>query len=217
MSQIKGVSGNVPDPLQAKTTPTESQANRQTANLDPQTTMIPVGPTGEMGQPVGLPLPGTPGQNQFLPDVLTGRDPSQLNAAQLLRESGGVSATDKLLGLDKQPTILGAFAPPPGNSEALRHMTPTMRRTAMRLLLSKQREKMRRLAIFLQEDDYGEDEESQRQPREESEDETALLTTKQHLRARDELQHAAGMIDLLEELLAMQDYTISQMGTFSKG
>jgi hypothetical protein len=76
---------------------------------------------------------------------------------------------------------------------------------------------MRRLAIFLQEDDYGEDEESQRQPREESEDETALLTTKQHLRARDELQHAAGMIDLLEELLAMQDYTISQMGTFSKG
>jgi hypothetical protein len=31
------------------------------------------------------------------------------------------------------------------------------------------------------------------------------------------LNRAALMLDLLQELLTMQDYTISQMGTFSKG
>lgn len=217
MSQVKGVGGNIPDPLQAKTGITESPANRQNVNTDPQTTMIPVGPSGEMGQPVGLPLPGTPGQSQFLNDVLTGRDPSQLTSAEMLRSNGGASATDRLLGLDQYPTVMGAFAAPPGNSEALRHMTPTMRRTAMRLLLSKQREKMRRLAVFLQDEEEDDDGGRRRQDEDETGDEMMLLAVKQGNRARNELQRAAGMIDLLEELLAMQDYTLSQMGTFSKG
>ncbi len=216
MAQIKGIGGNLPDASQNK--PVDTPANRQPANNDPQSTMRPVGPSGEMGQPVGLPLPGTPNQTKFLPDVLTGRDPSQLIAAEMLRENGGVSATDKLLGLDKQPTILGAFSAPPGNSEALRHMTPTMRRTAMRLLLSKQREKMRRLAVFLQ-DEADEEEEPRRhrQPDDDDAEEIQALAPQNASRARDELQHADSMINLLDELLAMQDYTLSQMGTFSKG
>ena len=215
MAEIKGPGRNIADPLQNVARSGESASNRLPANNDPQSaTMRPVGPTGEMGQPVGLPLPNVPGQTKFLPDVLTGRDPSQLTAAEMLRTNGGVSATDKLLGLDQQPTILGGFAPPPGNSEALRHMTPTMRRTAMRLLLSKQREKMRRLAVFLH-DDEDADERGQQNFDDDEMDET--LAPLHSTRARDELQRAAGMIDLLEELLAMQDYTLSQMGTFSKG
>ena len=39
----------------------------------------------------------------------------------------------------------------------------------------------------------------------------------QLVRARRELGHAVLMLSLLEELLVMQDYTVSQMGTFSKG
>jgi hypothetical protein len=35
--------------------------------------------------------------------------------------------------------------------------------------------------------------------------------------AKSELSRAGMMLDLLQELLTMQDYTISQMGTFSKG
>ena len=213
MSQVKGVGGKIPDPLQ-NVNPGDSTANRQAANTDPQSTTRPVGPPGEMGQPVGLPLPGTPDKTKFLPDVLTGRDPSQLTAAEMLRDNGGVSATDRLLGLDRHPTILGAFSAPPGNSEALRHMTPTMRRTAMRLLLSKQREKMRRLAVFLREEN---DEDEGQQQQDEDVETPFALSKHQQTRARDELQRASGMIDLLEELLAMQDYTLSQMGTFSKG
>jgi hypothetical protein len=163
-----------------------------------------------------MPPPVAPGQTQILPDVLAGRDPSQLKAAELLRDSGGVSATEKLLGLDLQPSIVGAFSAPPGNSEALRHMTPTMRRTAMRNLLHKQRERMQRLESRLQheedEDREGRDENSEYAPQRRFENEPSRLQ-----KTRLELGNALVMLALLEELLVMQDYTVSQMGTFSKG
>ena len=117
----------------------------------------PAGPPGALGQPTGVPIPATPGRGQILPDVLAGRDPSQLTAAELLRDNGGVSATEKLLGLDLQPSIIGAFLAPPGNAEALRHMSPMMRRTAMRNLLLKQRERMRKLELHLREEDEQEE------------------------------------------------------------
>ena len=170
----------------------------------------PVGQPGPLGQPTGLPAPAAPGQS-VMPDVVAGRDASQLAAAEQMRARGGASATDELLGLNRQPTIAGALAAPPGNSEALRHMTPTMRRTIMRNLLDKQRERVRRLAYLVRREGGRED--SARQ-----DDENPSAPDEEQLeRARLELGHAARMLDLLEELLAMQDYTISQMGTFSQG
>jgi hypothetical protein len=163
-----------------------------------------------------MPPPVGPGQARVLTDVLAGRDPSQLIAAELLRDTGGVSATEKLLGLDLQPSIVGAFSAPPGNSEALRHMTPTMRRTAMRNLLQKQRERMLRLESRLQRE-----EEDEREERDENR-EYALSEKLEGealplVRTRRELRRAVAMLNLLEHLLLMQDYTVSQMGTFSKG
>ena len=176
---------------------------------------VPVGPPGTLGQPTGMPPGVAPGQARVLADVLAGRDPSQLRAAELLRDTGGVSATEKLLGLDLQPSIVGAFSAPPGNSEALRHMTPTMRRTAMRNLLHKQRERMLRLDSRLRreedDDQEGRDESTGYSLSDEFEGERQLART------RRELGRAVVMLNLLEELLVMQDYTVSQMGTFSKG
>jgi hypothetical protein len=184
----------------------------------------PVGPPGEHGQPQGLPAPAVPGQAppSLLPDILAGRDPSQLVAAERMRQTGAVSATDAFLGLDKQPPIIGAFAPPPGNSEALRHMTPTMRRAILRALLAKQRERSRRLALLLRR------ERGEEQMPDDSGNghggfahllfhEDTQPDEAQRARARDELSRAAWMLDLLDELLVMQDYTLSQMGTFSQG
>ncbi len=45
----------------------------------------------------------------------------------------------------------------------------------------------------------------------------SALDENQRTRARAELSRAASMLDLLDDLLAMQDYTLSQMGTFSQG
>jgi hypothetical protein len=162
-----------------------------------------------------MPAPVAPGQAGVLSDVLAGQDPTQLKAAELLRANGGVSATEKLLGLNLQPPIAGAFFPPPGNSEALRHMTNSMRRTAMRNLLRKQRERMLRLEQKLQRDeDESEQADDDNHYLQQGHSE-ALLSRREH--ARRELGRAGMMLGLLEELLAMQDYTISQMGTFSKG
>ena len=177
---------------------------------------VPTGPPGPLGQPTGIPPPVVPGQPRILPDVLAGRDPSQLKAAEILRDAGGVSATEKLLGLDRQPSIVGAFSAPPGNSEALRHMTPTMRRTAMRNLLQKQRERMHRLEWRLKRE-----EDEDRGDREDNNeyvfDDRSATGPSQLVRARRELGHTLLMLTLLEDLLVMQDYTVSQMGTFSKG
>jgi hypothetical protein len=185
----------------------------------------PVGQPGPLGQPTGLPAaPLAPGQ-KVLPDVLAGRDPSQLAAAEQLRARGGASAVDELLGLNQRPTLMGALAPPPGNSEALRHMTPTMRRTVMRNLLDRQRGRLRGLAQLLRrERDEGDerggrrgDDAEQSFADELAEPARAALGEEQAERARLELGSAAQMLDLLSELLAMQDYAISQMGTFSQG
>jgi hypothetical protein len=163
-----------------------------------------------------MPSPVVPGQSAILPDVLAGRDATQLRAAELLRDSGGVSATEKLLGLDRQPSIVGAFSAPPGNSEALRHMTPTMRRTVMRNLLQKQRERMLRLESRLKREE--EDDRGERDDDEESRADNKLANKPDRLlTARGELGRTVRMLALLEHLLTMQDYTISQMGTFSKG
>jgi hypothetical protein len=172
----------------------------------------PTGPLGELGQPTGMPAPSLPSNAKVLSDVLAGQDPSQLRAAELLRENGGISATEKLLGLDQQPSIAGAFLAPPGNTEALRHMSVTMRRTAMRNLLRKQQERMLRLQARLQRE---RDEESERE--DDNDSEIQLLSLRQSEKARRELDQAGAMLNLLEQLLTMQDYTISQMGTFSKG
>lgn len=181
---------------------------------------------------------GQPGDAQQLPDserllqtqrtttdALSGRDSSQTEAARHLTSLGGVSATDKLLGLDLRPTMTGALAPPPGNSEFLRHVTPQMRRTIMRKMLNKQREKMRRLARYLRDrrDDAesGNDDEdresfleviAERMQLEEYNSDKTQIT-----RATGELDKTARMLDVLDELLAMQDYTISQIGTFTQG
>lgn len=180
-----------------------------------------VGQPGVLGQPTGIPVPG---QGQSLPDVLAGRDASQMVAAERMREAGGASATEKLLGLNQQPSVIGAFAAPPGNSEALRHMTPAMRRALMRGLLDKQRDSLRRLAPLLRRqpkrDGDADDDASREDPRGSFADElfdAPQLDEAQLERARNELRSAALMLDLLDELLVMQDYAISQMGTFSQG
>ncbi|HEX8738371.1 MAG TPA: hypothetical protein VF721_23770 [Pyrinomonadaceae bacterium] len=187
-------------------------------------TEFPVGqPTGTQA-PVDTPnLP--PGQ-KILPDAVTGRDETQLEAARQLTTLGGASATDRLLGLDLRPTMTGALSAPPGNSEFLRHLSPQMRRTIMRKMLNKQRERMRRLARFLRErhdesanggsgsnNDGDEDRESFL----EVISEPMELDRTQITRATGELDKAARMLDILDEMLTMQDYTISQIGTFSQG
>lgn len=224
MPEVGRVDGKVPSQVPeagAEVTPVNQSAAR-TENLP-----SPVGQPGPLGQPTGMPAaPLAPGQ-KVLPDVLAGRDPSQLAAAEQLRARGGASAVDELLGLNQRPTLMGALAPPPGNSEALRHMTPTMRRTVMRNLLDRQRGRLRGLAQLLRRERDGEDDGRRGDEQEQSfADELVVvepaparvpLAEEQAERARLELGSAAQMLDLLSELLAMQDYAISQMGTFSQG
>lgn len=186
--------------------------------VQPEGMATPVGQPGPQGQPVGLPAPPT--TLPLMPDALAGRDPSQLVAAEQMRTRGSASATEELLGLNRRPTIVGALAAPPGNAEALRHMTPTMRRTLMRNLLDKQRTQMRRLAHLMrrERDGRGDGEEApEDEPQLESFDASTSTDETQRARARTELGSAARMLDLLDELLAMQDYAVSQMGTFSQG
>jgi hypothetical protein len=110
---------------------------------------------------------------------------------------------------------MGAFSPPPGNSEALRHMTPTMRRTAMRNLLHKQRERMLRLESRLKREEEEDREGSDNNGYDPGDPQNG--GSFELRRARRELDHTFLMLSLLENLLLMQDETISQMGTFSKG
>lgn len=177
---------------------------------------IPAGQPGEAQQA------GVKDGQKVLTDAISGKDLSQLDAAQKLSLLGGASAVDKLLGLDVRPTMLGALVAPPGNSDFLRHLTPTMRRTIMRNMLSRQRKRMRRLARFLREERGNQDSEDQGQePDQESFleviTEPLMLKETEVSRAIDELGRTARMLDVLDELLAMQDFTISQMGTFSQG
>ncbi len=175
--------------------------------------------------PVGKPSEGEQSnklrqKDQIMPDVVIGRDSSQLKSAEQVRTTGYTSAVDKLLGLDLQPTVLGVLAAPPGNSEILRLMTPTMRRKIMRNLLAKQRERMKRLTTVLRRHRDGEEEENEESQKERFAEmlmEKYNLNPEQVTRATEELGKMAGMLDVLDEVLIMQDYTISQMGTFSHG
>lgn len=215
MADVGGVGNNRP------LTP-EGQNSGVNRTPDGGSHAQPFAPDAPAGQPTATPLPVAPGQTKILPDVLAGRDASQMVAAERMRATGGASATEELLGLNRQPTMAGAFAALPGNSDALRHITPTMRRTLMRGLLDKQRARMRRLARAVrQENGQADDGDERPEQREQLMDEllkdVAGLSEAQLARAVEELKSAARMIDLLEELLAMQDYTISQMGTFAQG
>lgn len=174
-----------------------------------------------VGQPQETRLPIDPATQKILPDAATGRDVTQLEAGKQLSALGGVSATDRLLGLDLRPTMTGVLAAPPGNSEFLRHLSPQARRTIMRKMLSKQRERMRRLARYLR--DKRDETDEQTNGEAERESFLEVITEPVELdrvhitRATGELDKAARMLDILDEMLAMQDYTISQIGTFSQG
>ena len=176
---------------------------------------------GSVGQPVGVP-PKTPlTQNALMSEVVTGRDATQFIAAEKMRSNGGVSATDVLLGLNQQPSVLGGLLAPPGNLEALRHLSPVMRRKILRNLLSKQKNQMRRLVAVAREEKQHQQEEH----REQSDDAEKFLpsqTASNELefynpRVYQDLASTTKMLDLLDELLNMQDYTLSQMGTFAQG
>jgi hypothetical protein len=181
-------------------------------------TQFPVGQPAETRQPVDTAL--QPGQ-KVLTDVSVGREPSQLEAAKQLSSLGGVSATDRLLGLDLRPTMTGVLSAPPGNVEFLRHLSPQARRTIMRKMLNKQRERMRRLARYLRD----RRDENSGDAKSENEGESFLEVINEPVeqdrvkltRATVELEKAARMLNILDEMLAMQDYTISQIGTFTQG
>lgn len=178
---------------------------------------------GAVGQPIGLPQTEPTTQNVLMPGVVTGRDASQLIAAEKMRTNGGYSATDVLLGLNRQPSTLGILLAPPGNLEALRHITPTMRRAVLRNLLAKQRNQMRRLAAVMRDDredeNHSDAENQEAEQQESSSDSTNLLPPSAFYNenAYRDLAAATRMLDLLDELLSMQDYTLSQLATFAQG
>jgi hypothetical protein len=187
-------------------------------------TQFPVGQPGEAARSTDADRAQQ--TQKVLTDAAAGRDASQAEAARHLTSLGGVSATDRLLGLDLRPTMTGALAPPPGNSEFLRHVSPQMRRTIMRKMLNKQRERMRRLARYLR--DRRDDAENGGDGDRDRESFLEVIAEKmieqeynsdqnQILRATAELDKTARMLDVLDEMLAMQDYTISQIGTFTQG
>lgn len=224
MADIKNVNRSGGNPVNNLT---DNQINNRDATRVPQSgaktnqTDFPVGQPTETRQPID--------QNKLqqgqkiLPDAAIGRDASQLEAAKQMNLLGGVSATDRLLGLDLRPTMTGVLAAPPGNSEFLRHLSPQVRRTIMRKMLNKQRERMRRLARYLR--DRRDESEENGDGNDEFERESFLevisdpveLDQNQISRATKELEKTALMLNILDEMLAMQDYTISQIGTFSQG
>lgn len=90
----------------------------------------------------------------------------------------------------------------------------------MRKMLAKQRERMRRLARFLREredDSSGENSEPEQESFTEIIAEPFEPNRLQLTKAIGEIDKTARMLDILDEMLAMQDYTISQSGTFSQG
>lgn len=186
------------------------------SSIQSNQTEFPVGQTAESRQPVDTTI-----QPKILPDAVAGRDASQLDAAKQLTSLGGVSATDRLLGLDLRPTMTGVLSAPPGNVEFLRHLSPQTRRTIMRKMLNKQRERMRRLARYLRDrrDEKSEngDSENENESFLEVINEPVELDRVKITRATGELEKAARMLNILDEMLAMQDYTISQIGTFTQG
>lgn len=143
-----------------------------------------------------------------------------------LKSIGTPSATEKLLGLNQKPSVLGAIDAPPGNSMALRYLTPAMRRATIRELIIKQRKRLRGLAYLLHgeesEDEQSFEENKQQETTEEIMLETSVKSVKKITPLRretaiGELDHTVRMLNLLSDFLAMQDYILSQMSSFSKG
>lgn len=218
MAEIKNImgSGSELKNLTDGKTAERDVPNVQRTTTDASGVKIPVGQPGDANK-----AEIKPGQG-ILTDAVTGKDASQLDAAQKLSLLGGTSAVDKLLGLDMRPTMLGVMVAPPGNSDFLRHITPTMRRTIMRNMLSRQRNRMKKLARYLRDekDQHESEEQTENEQTEsflEAVSEPLMLEQKQVGRAIDELGRTARMLDVLDELLVMQDYTISQIGTYSQG
>lgn len=223
MAEIKNVGGQpLPVDQSAKKIGEESA---RLPNQSPGAGETSVG-RGSAGQPVGLPDVDPTTQTALMPDVVTGRDASQLISAEKMRSNAGNSATDVLLGLNQQPSASGVLLAPPGNLEALRHLSPQMRRTVLRNLLAKQRSQMRGLVAVMRDDKQEQqqtpDENNQDAAENESGAETFLPIPVSaagfyNRRAVQDLEATTRMLDLLDELLGMQDYTLSQMGTFAQG
>ncbi|MEJ7615806.1 MAG: hypothetical protein WKF30_02260 [Pyrinomonadaceae bacterium] len=173
---------------------------------------------GSVGQPVGLAAPIMPGQTQILTDALVGREATQLRAAEQLRDFGGAAATEQLLRLNLQPSCGGAFPPPPGH-EALHYLPPAVRRGLMISLLAKRRVRLRQLARLLRDHEPSDPEgDNRNEPFEEPITAVSPLPSEeQRDRARRELKSVARMLDLLDELLMVQEYTLSQMGALLEG
>ncbi len=217
MAEIKNVGGQ-PLPIDQNVGKINADAAKILNQQLPQNTENAVG-RGTIGQPIGAPPTDPTTQNDLMPNVVTGRDPSQVIAAEKMRSNAGHSATDVLLGLDRQPSTLGVLLAPPGNLEVLRHLSPVMRRKILRNLLSKQRGQMQLLVAVMR------DEKEKRETRDEENqvlenDSQELLPANSlvyNQRAVHDLEAATRMLDLLDELLGMQDYTLSQMGTFAQG
>ena len=230
MPDIKNI-GGTPPPVDSNVTKLSDDAmklpNQQLPQNSPNDTSVG---RGNVGQPVGLPEADPISQNALMPDVITGRDASQLIAADKLRSNAGHSATEVLLGLDRQPSVTGLLLAPPGNLESLRHLSPAMRRSILRKLLTKQRGQMRRLVAVMGDEEGNQGRNSDEEnPYEENFDgqndalpllpssSPATASNFYNKRAYHDLEATTKMLDLLDELLGMQDYTLSQMGTFAQG
>lgn len=226
MAEIKNVGGQ-PLPIEQSAAKIADQAAGKLPNQLPQNSAedVSVG-HGTLGQPVGLPLTEPTTQNALMPNVVTGRDASQMIAAEKMRSNGAYSSTDVLLGLHRQPTMLGILAAPPGNIEMLRHLPPASRRKILRDLLTKQREQMRRLATVMRDEGQAQDNQSNEENESPEDGSTEILAAGSsddtalkfyNRRALRDVEATTRMLDLLDELLGMQDYTLSQMGTFTQG
>ena len=96
-----------------------------------------------------------------------------------------------------------------------------MRRKILRDLLSKQREQLQHFVALMRD----EKQKQQDDPHEENENSESnspklLRADKSNSydqKALKDLDSATKMLDLLDEFLGMQDYTLSQMGTFAQG
>jgi hypothetical protein len=218
MAEIKNVGGQPLPTGEQNVQKVGGEAGKVPAQMPQNQGETSVG-RGNAGQPIGLPTADPTTQNQLMPNVVTGRDATQFAAAEKMRANGGHSATDVLLGLNQQPSTLGVMLAPPGNLEALRHLTPTMRRTLLRNLLTKQRGQMRQLVHIMRDDEQHQHESDDENQEAENPVETeALLPADfQNRHALRDLEATTKMLDLLDELLGMQDYTLSQMGTFAQG
>lgn len=227
MADVKNIGGQ-PLPIERNIEKVKDDAMRLPNQQLPQTSNEGAVGRGTVGQPIGLPQTDPTTQNQLMPNVVTGRDASQQIAAEKMRSNAGYSATEVLLGLNQQPSTTGVLLAPPGNLDALRHMTPTMRRTVLRNLLAKQRAQMKQLAAVMrrEEEENGEDQEGRDRNEQlelvevDSGEANNLLPQVSKFyneKAYRDLAATTRMLDLLYELLSMQDYTLSQIATRAEG